>query len=161
KNREAAGQAAAAGPSPAARLKSIEALDTEVEKLKKDETELRQTITNVEKRLEGVPEREQEVARLTRDYQADQDLYDSLLKRYDEAKLAESRETGRQGEQFQILESAIPPESPVAPNRLRLMLMGLMMAAAAAVAAVLSAEQIDPSFHAVDELREFSNVPVL
>jgi len=84
-----------------------------------------------------------------------------LLKRYDEAQLAQSIETDRQGERFRVLESAIPPEGPSAPNRMRLMLMGLLLAVAAAVAAVLAVEQFDTSFHSVDELRDFTGVPVL
>jgi hypothetical protein len=70
-------------------------------------------------------------------------------------------ETDRQGERFRVLEAALPPEGPSAPNRLRLMLMGILLALAAAVAVVLTAEQFDASFHGVEEVREFTNVPVL
>jgi hypothetical protein len=44
---------------------------------------------------------------------------------------------------------------------MRLMIMGLLLAFAAGVAAVLAREQFDSSFHSVDELREFTTVPVL
>ena len=47
------------------------------------------------------------------------------------------------------------------PNRLRLVLMGLLLALAAMAAAVVVAEQFDTSFHSVDEVREFTAVPVL
>jgi polysaccharide chain length determinant protein (PEP-CTERM system associated) len=161
REREASLAAAAAEPPPMARLKAIENLDVEIDKLKKDEADMRQTIANVEKRLEGVPEREQEFARLTRDYHAEKDLYDSLLKRYDEAQLGENLETNRHGEQFRILESALPPSAPVAPNRLRLAIVGLMFAIAAGIGAILTAEQFDTSFHGVEDLREFTKVPVL
>jgi hypothetical protein len=39
--------------------------------------------------------------------------------------------------------------------------MGLLLAAAAAGAAVLIREQFDTGFHTVDEIREFTSVPVL
>jgi hypothetical protein len=42
-----------------------------------------------------------------------------------------------------------------------LLLMGVLLALAAAVAVVLTAEQFDVSFHGIDELREFTSVPVL
>jgi protein tyrosine kinase modulator len=161
----AAPSVAAAAPSaaapPAARLKALESLDGELDKLKTDEAGLRQSIAALERRLESVPEREQEFERLRRDYSAAKDLYDSLLKRYDEAQLAESMEVDRQGERFRILESALPPASPAAPNRLRLIILGLMFAVAAALGAVVAAEQFDPSFHSVEDLREFTSVPVL
>src|SRR6267142_2015302 len=110
---------------------------------------------------DGAPEREQEYALITRDRQVAKDLYDSMLKRYDEAQLSASVETDRQGEQFRVLEQALPPEGPTGPNRIRLILMGILLAIAAAVAMVLTAEQFDASFHGIDELREFTSVPIL
>jgi hypothetical protein len=70
-------------------------------------------------------------------------------------------ETERAGETFRVLEPALPPEGPTAPNRFRLLLMGLLLAAAAAAGAVLLREQFDHGFHTVDEVREFTAVPVL
>jgi succinoglycan biosynthesis transport protein ExoP len=147
--------------APAARLKAVEGLNAELDKLKIDEAGLRQNIATFERRLEGVPEREQEFGRLTRDHGAAKDLYDSLLKRFDEAQLAESMEVDRQGERFRILESALPPSSPIAPNRVRLMILGVMFGLVAALGAVVTAEQFDPSFHSLADLREFTSVPVL
>src|SRR6266550_2107195 len=152
---------AAADDAKAPRRRTIESLDGELAKLKQEETAIRATIGSFEQRLEGAPEREQEFALITRDRQAAKDLYDSLLKRYDEASLAASMETDRQGERFRVLEPALPPEGPTAPNRIRLILMGILLALAAAVGMVLTAEQFDASFHGVDELREFTSVPVL
>jgi succinoglycan biosynthesis transport protein ExoP len=162
REREANPNAAPRAVMPAAaRLRTLEGLEAEVERLKKDEAALRQTIANVEQRLEAVPEREQEFARLTRDQQASKGLYDSLLKKLDEAQLGENLETDRHGEQFRVLEDALPPSAPVAPNRPRLVILGLILAIAAGVGAVLAAEQFDETFHDVDDLRNFTKVPVL
>src|SRR5262245_41824185 len=168
RQRQAAQKDAAGPPAVAAnptaldaRKKAIQNLDVELKMLKKEETDLRQTISGIETRLEGVPERQQEFGRLTRDYNASKDLYDSLLKRYDDAQLAASLETDRQGERFRILEAAMPPSSPVAPNRSRLMIMGVILSLIVAAGAALMAEQFDSTFHSVDDLREFTKVPVL
>ena len=163
---EAAQAAALAGhaadeDSKAPRRRTIESLDGELAKLKEEEAAIRATIASFEQRLEGAPEREQEFALVTRDRQAAKDLYDSLLKRYDEAQLAASVETDRQGERFRVLEPALPPEGPTAPNRIRLIIMGILLAFATAVAVVMAAEQFDTSFHGIDEVRDFTNVPVL
>jgi polysaccharide chain length determinant protein (PEP-CTERM system associated) len=149
-------------PAPGtARRRTLEGLGEELDRLKTQEAGLRLTIGNLEKRLESVPEREQEFGRITRDYQGSKDLYDSLLKRYEEAQVGESMEVDRQGEHFRILEPALPPPSPVAPNRLRLLVVGLLLAVAAGGVAALVAEQLDPTFHSADALREFTSVPVL
>jgi polysaccharide biosynthesis transport protein len=144
-----------------ARRKTIESMTEELDRLKTEEASLRVSIDGLEKRLEGVPEREQEFGRITRDFQGSKDLYDSLLKRYGEAQVGESMEVDRQGERFRILEPALPPPSPIAPNRLRLLAVGLLMAVAAAIGAALLAEQFDPTFHSGDALREFTSVPVI
>ncbi len=63
--------------------------------------------------------------------------------------------------EFRVLDPAIPNRKTVAPNRFRLALMGLLFAAGATAAAVLLIEHLDSSFHALDEVRTFTTVPVL
>jgi succinoglycan biosynthesis transport protein ExoP len=143
------------------RRQSIQSLDAEIAKLKEEETTLRASISGVEKRLEGMPARQQEFTMVSRDRQSAKDLYDSLLKRYEEAQIAESMETDRQGERFRILEAAVAPEGPSAPNRLYLLILGVLAAIGLAAAAALVAEQLDNTFHSLDELKAFTAVPVL
>jgi polysaccharide biosynthesis transport protein len=169
KRKEAEEAAAAArigasdpnAPTPQVRRRTIENLGTELEKLRQEEASIRQTIIGFEQRLESSPQRQQDYALITRDYAAAKDQYDSLLKRYDEAQLTQSLETDRAGETFRVLEPALPPEGPAAPNRFRLLIMGLLLAAATAAVAVLIREQFDTAFHTVDQLRDYTTVPVL
>jgi len=157
----AAASQAATEDARAPRRRTIESIDAELKKLRDEETTLRATIASFEQRLQGAPEREQEYSLVTRDRQVAKDLYDSMLKRFDEAQLAASLETDRQGERFRVLEPARPPEGPTGPNRMRLILLGILLALAAAVAVVLGSEQFDASFHGIDDIREFTSVPVL
>ena len=163
---DAAARAAAvpsdpAAPTPQIRRRTMEGLDAELAGLRVNEEGIRTTITSFEQRLESSPQRQQEYQAITRDYNAAKDLYDSLLKRYDEAQLTENMETDRAGERFRVLEPALPPEGPAAPNRMRLLIMGLLLAFAGAAAVVLVREQFDTAFHTVDDIREFTAVPVL
>jgi uncharacterized protein involved in exopolysaccharide biosynthesis len=143
------------------RRQSIQSLDAEIAKLKEEETSVRAAIGQVEGRLESMPARQQEFSMVSRDRQSAKDLYDSLLKRYEEAQIAESMETDRQGERFRILEAAVAPEGPSAPNRPYLLILGVLAAIGLAGAAVILAEQFDTTFHSLDELRAFTAVPVL
>ena len=136
-------------------------LDNELEKQKQEEQNLRANIQTFEKRLESVPERQQEFALISRGHNAAQELYNSLLTRYSEAQVSESMETEKSGERFRILEGAIPPADPSAPNRVRLLMMGGILALVAAFVIVLAFEQFDTTFHSVDDLRDFTSVPVL
>jgi hypothetical protein len=70
-------------------------------------------------------------------------------------------EQRQKGEQFRILDPAVPSGIPAAPNRLRLFIVGLVLSLGLAGGALMVAEMLDTSFHSVKELREFSIVPVL
>ena len=136
-------------------------VDSEIAALKAEEARLRQSVAQYEGRVENAPKRQQEFQELSRDYQTTKDMYDSLLKRYEEALLAQSMEHGKTAEQFRVLDPALPPKEPDGPNRLWLVLMGLILSFGAAVGAMALAEQLDTSFHDVDALRAFTRVPVL
>ena len=155
------GNAPAAAVPPPTRSRTVASLDAELSQLKAEETSVRATIAQVEKRLESVPYRQNEYATISRDHSAKREQYESLVKRYEEAQLGQSMESENQGERFKVLEGAIAPSGPVAPNRMRLVIMGLFLAGLAASLAVLLAEQFDTSFHTVDDLRQFTRVPVL
>ena len=141
--------------------RDLGALDVEVTALRAEESGLLRTITLYQQRVENTPRREQDLQGLLRDYDTAQALYQSLLKRHEESKLAESLEQRQKGEQFRLIESATPSQRPAKPDRKRLILMGCFMALGLAVGAVLLVEQLDTSFHTVDDLRAFSQLPVL
>jgi succinoglycan biosynthesis transport protein ExoP len=135
--------------------------ENELAILKGDETRLRSALARYIGRVENAPQREQELGDLMRGYEASRDYHTSLLKRYEDAQLAESLEHRQKGEQFRVLDAAVPSAQPAAPDRMRLVLISLAACLALAVGAVVLAENFKPSFHSVDELRALTNVPVL
>jgi len=147
-------------PAPAQAPRGI-ATDSDLAALKAEDQRLRQMITAYQARVEMAPEREQELQQLSRDYRATREMYDAVLKRYHDAEAAVDVERLRAGAEFQILEPAVPAREPAAPNRAKLILLGVVLACAATGAAVMLAEQLDTSFHGVDDLRSFSKLPVL
>ena len=146
----------------ALRLKeALSEVQSDLRILKTEEGRLKESIAAYQARVENVPKREQEFREMSRDYESTRELYGSLLKRYEEAQLAESMEQRQKGEQFRLLDPAVPNQQPAAPNRLRLLLMIVAGSLGLAVGVVLLAEHVDTSFHEVDDLRTFSNIPVL
>jgi len=136
-------------------------LEGELNALKGEEKRLRSAIASYIGRVENSPKREQEYRELARDYDSMRENYASLLKRYEEAQLAESMEQRQKGEQFRLLDPAVPAAEPTAPNRWRLLFGALVACLALAVGVVIGAEQINAAFHSVDDLRNLSAVPVL
>jgi hypothetical protein len=122
---------------------------------------LNRQLSLVQRRLENTPKREAELATITRDYETTRDTFRSLLAKRSEADITSNLERGRQGEQFRVIDPARQPDRPAGPNRLRLLMVGMVLALGAAGAAVIVAEQIDTSYRRADEVRDTAGVPVL
>jgi len=135
--------------------------DPDLETLHREQKRLLATIAAYERRVENAPQREQEIKEMSREYDAAKERYLTLSKQYEAARLNESMEKGQEGEQFRVLEPAVVPDQPAAPNRLQLLLAGWVGAMVLAAGAILVAEHLDTSFHSTDDLVAFTRVPVL
>jgi polysaccharide chain length determinant protein (PEP-CTERM system associated) len=167
---ETAGEAKSIEPSQLALLtnpyllplrQAQDEIDAEIRALKADERRLRSTIATYVARVQNAPKLEQEFKEVSRDYDTTRELYATLSKRYEEAQLAESMEQRQKGEQFRILDPAMPADEPIAPGRGRLTMMSILLSMALGVAMVVASERIRPAFHTADAVRMFTTVPVL
>ncbi len=139
----------------------LSAADTELKLAKVEEQRLRKAIDTYQTRIENTPKSEQEFLELTRDYEATRELYQNLSKRYDEATLAENMEQRQKGEQFRVLDPAVPSSTPVGPRRGRLFLIVVGLSVGLGVGAMVLAEMLDSSFHSTEDLRACTTVPLL
>ena len=151
----------AAAAAPRAGKDALAEVDAELRMLKDEERTVQQQIAGFEHRTDAAPKRQQEFQRQARDYATTKEFYQSLLKRYEDAQIAESMEQGQKSEQFRILDAAVPSKEPLAPNRMRLGLLALALSLGAAALVAMLRERLDTSFHTVDDLRAFSRVPVI
>jgi polysaccharide chain length determinant protein (PEP-CTERM system associated) len=154
------------GPAPVAPERrpaeqGLAQIDAELAALKQEHGTLRRLIADYEARVENAPMRNDELQQLTRDYATSKERYETILKRYEEAKVAESLEQGQDVEGFRVLDAAVPPTAPAAPNRPWLLMLALAGSAALAFAAIVGAEKLDATFHSADELRAFASVPTV
>lgn len=136
------------------------AMDRDMARLRAEERRLQAGIDSLTRRIEGIPRIEQQLKRLTDDYELAREEYVALQKRYQDAVLAQSLET-EQNQEVRVVEVAIPPDYPAAPNRLRLLFVGLMLAGGFAAAVLLLAEQLNKTFHSTRDLRKFTRIPIL
>jgi polysaccharide chain length determinant protein (PEP-CTERM system associated) len=137
------------------------AVDAQIQHITDELSKVRQEMNVYQQRVENAPKRELEMQTITRDYNSTRTQYESLLKRLQEASLADSLEQRQKAERFRLLEPAAYPTTSVAPKRKMLLLLGLMGGLGAAVGGVLLREILDPSFHRVDDLKAFVKMPVL
>jgi polysaccharide chain length determinant protein (PEP-CTERM system associated) len=122
---------------------------------------LQSQIAVYQRRIENTPRSEQELALITRDYESTRELFRSLLGKQGEAEIAADLEQRQQGEHFRIIEPAGLPDRTAGPNRMRLLLIGLVLAVGAGGIAVVLAEHVDTSYRSVEDIRGHEPVPVL
>jgi protein tyrosine kinase modulator len=153
--------ASAADPAKRVQRQTVADVDRELRALKDEEASLKRLVASYESRVENAPRRAQEFQQLSRDSDSIKERYQTLLKQSEEARLAENLEEGQNTEQFRLLDPAIPPTAPIAPNRTTLMLMGFAAALALGLGSMLAAEKLDTTFHSADDLRGFIDAPIL
>lgn len=164
--RQSSGSIAAAGTTSvtpsAARTQALRRqMESDLKSLRDEERRLQPSILSYQSRVERGSARDIELEQLSRDYVATREQYDSLLKRYNDAALAERVELRSNGEEFSILDSAVAPTQPTAPHRTRLYIMALAFALGVTVGVMLLVHWLDGALHTSDEVRSMTTLPIL
>jgi len=136
-------------------------IDSEIESLK---TRIKLTelyLQDYAKKIKEIPEREEELSTLHRDYAINASIYADLTKRLETAYLTQRLELQEKGTKFKVVDPARVPLQPFKPNRKFMALGGLAFGMAIGVGLILMAEMTDHSFIEINQLRNFLNIPVL
>lgn len=136
-------------------------IDLEVKEKTEADARLRATIAEYQGRLEALPTRQSELVNLTRDYQTLQEMYQSLLTKKEESKIAADLERESVGEQFRIIEPPIVPQRPAWPNVLLIYLGATGGGLLLALGLIGFEEYSDSSIHTEEDIARVLKVPVL
>jgi len=139
----------------------VAGIDLDIVALKREKSAALKNIDEVQRRVERLPQREQELVSLTRDYDNLKKSYDELLEKKLQANISENLEEKQKGERFQILEPANLPGTPVKPNRLKILWLALAGSLAIGVGGALGLEILDPTLRGSDDFKSFFDLPVL
>jgi polysaccharide biosynthesis transport protein len=112
-------------------------------------------------RLNTSPQREQEFADITRDYNQSRANYDSLLAKKDQSEMATNLEKTQQGERFRMIDPPNLPTRPFSPNRLRIAGIGLAVGLLLGAASAGGAEYSDSRVHSERELKKLIALPII
>lgn len=118
----------------------IKASDKELEDRKAEQQRILRDLALYQQRLERLPVREQEMARVMRDYEMSKENYKSLLDKKMAAGMALDMERRQQSERFIVLDRAQLPEKPIKPNRPLLYAAGTLLGLALALLLGFTAE---------------------
>ena len=107
------------------------------------------------------PWQEQELARLTRDYEVYAANYRNLQERLERAHVTKNLGESDEGLKFKVLEPARLPIKPVKPNMLKILAFAIFLGVFAGAGVAFLAEYMDQSFQSASDLQSALALPVL
>jgi len=138
-----------------------DALTSELALLQERNKKLQSEIADYQGRVQNTPIRAIELSKITRNYDITLRKFQELLSKEFDSQLSENMERKQKGGQFQVVDLAGLPQSPVAPNRVRILLVGLVFGLAGALGAALLMENLDTSIRGNEDLDGITDLPLL
>lgn len=114
-----------------------------------------------ERRLSSTPRVESEYRAMTRDHENSQRKFQEVKAKLLEAQLAQSLESERKGERFTLIEPPMLPEQAASPQRMTILLLGVIFSLMAGASVVTGAEVLDRSVRGSGDLQRLFNTPPL
>jgi polysaccharide chain length determinant protein (PEP-CTERM system associated) len=139
----------------------IAAVDHDIELLQKRYGEVQAGIDRYQTRVEKIPEVEQELQSLERDYSLISKYYSELLSRKLEAETAGAVEKKWKEDHFKILDPAQVPDVPEYPKPSIFLLIGTLVGVGAGLVIAFLMEVLDPTVKNMRELEGLLPYPVL
>ncbi len=133
----------------------------EVAALTAIEARSRAEINSYEKNLNTAPNVQREYTQLQRDYDNDRQRYEDLQAKMKNAALAKTMEVEAKGEKFILLHNANLPDTPYFPNRLGIILLGIVLGLGLAFGVAAMVDASDPSVRGASELTALLGVEAI
>lgn len=130
----------------------LQATEEDMRANKAKVSQLQTKIERYEGYLSRAPQVEKEYQRLLRDYQNTQVKYQEIRHKQMSAELAQNLESERKGERFTLIQPPELPRDPISPNRVVLILLGAVVAAAAGLGLAIILETIDDAVFGVSQV---------
>ena len=142
----------------------VAAIETSKRKLRfhqNTRSRIGQQLKELEARIIEAPVVEQEYIDLQRDLANLEEKYQEIRNKELEAQISQNLEQDQKGERFRLLEGAALPTAPESPNRMLLLISGLIASVGAGFALVIVAEFLEPGIRAHNTFAEILNAPAL
>lgn len=139
----------------------LEATTNNMEALRHKVSQLRGRALDYQRRVSLSPVLEKDYRELTRDYENAQLRYREVRTKQMEAQLAENLEADRKGERFSLIEPPLVPESPASPNRVAILVLGLILSLGLGAGVVALLEALDASIRGRRDVLDLMQAPPL
>jgi tyrosine-protein kinase Etk/Wzc len=114
------------------------------------ERDAARTIAGYDEQLKEIPETELELAKRTRVHKVNAELYNFLLQKQQEAKIAQASTISS----VEVIDPAVTPKAPVKPNRKKNLALGLVLGLMLGVGLVFLLDYMDQTIKTTDDVRD-------
>lgn len=159
--REGEGRPRPVSPQEAQMLRELRNYEVETQVLRREIRDTDAQIQAYTRRIESTPRRAAELGAIEESAASLTELIRALDLKKAEADIARSMELKQKGERFRVIEWAVPPESPVSPNRPLVFVVGTFLGLMLGTGLLVFREVADRGVHSAEELQELVGVPVL
>lgn len=129
--------------------------------LAEQEKNLKSRIRQLEAQVIQTPQVERALVTLMRDHESAQRKYQEVRAKQADAQIVESLEQDKKAERFSLLEPPLLPDTPIKPNRPKIMLMGFFVALGASGGLAFLLEMLSPRVRGAGALAALMRQPPL
>jgi len=129
--------------------------------LRQTRSEIEKDIAELESELQSVPEIERQYGMLLRRLEDAVDRHDAIQADLATARMSSRLETEQLGERFAPIDKPRLPTQPASPNRIGILVLGMVLAGALSVAALAIAEIADSSVRNARDVKDSLGLPPL
>jgi polysaccharide chain length determinant protein (PEP-CTERM system associated) len=148
-------------PDYLAAQSQLRAAQRSVAALRAAEARERRDIDRYEAGLSTEPNVEREYTQLQRDYENARLRYEDIQAKMKNAALTRTMEEEERGERFTLLQGPVAPKRPYSPNRLGIILLGVVLGFGVALGCVTAVDAADPTVRGTADLQEITGGPAI
>ena len=109
---------------------------------------LRRIVNSFASKLESLPNKNVQLARLERSRKVDENLYMMMREKHEESRITQAGQIGK----VRILDRAVPPVSPISPRKRLNLLLGAILGLGLGVGIALLREHLDNSVRRIEDV---------
>ena len=122
---------------------SLNATEEDIRANQQQIIDLREKLDQHEQLISRTPQVESDLQEMVRDYQSMNRKYQEIHAKQLSAELAQSLESEQRGERFTLIQPPEFPSEPISPNRVAIVLFGVLLGIGAGVGAAILREAVD------------------
>ncbi len=142
-------------------LMQLKVIKAQIRDYKKKMKKVQQDIATYKKRIENTPRVALQLEKMEKEYKVISKRYQDLMAKKLNAQMAEELEKRQKGEQFRVIDSAVPALVPFFPNVKKVSVVAIILGLVAGLGMAFLRESMDPAFYTPAEVEDFLGTEVV